>query len=92
MLKYSYSIQDPGYSEFCPGEYAEPLPNLWCVVVTGSWCPDGEPPVLVASLVLLSHVTGLVPHAVAVFHSCWREAARGVRVFAGAPALLMVQH
>ena len=45
---------------------------------------------LVAGLVLLSHVTGLVPHAVTVLHPDWREAAREVvAVFAGATALKM---
>ena len=87
MLKYSYSIQEQGYSEFCPGE---PLPNLWCVVVTGSGCPDGESPVLVPGLVLLLHVTGLIPHTVAVLHPSWRETPGGVRVLAGAASLLVV--
>ena len=41
---------------------------LWCVVVAARWRPDGESPVLVPGLVLLLHVAGLVPHAVAVLH------------------------
>ena len=41
---------------------------LWCVVVAARWSPDGESPVLVPGLVLLLHVAGLVPHAVAVLH------------------------
>ena len=60
---------------------------LWCVVVAGRGCPDGESPVLVSRLVLLSHVTGLVPHAVAVLHPDRREAPGSVAVLAGAPAL-----
>ena len=41
------------------------IPHLGCVVVAPIGRPDGQPPVL---LVLLPHVAGLVPHAVAVLH------------------------
>ena len=46
---------------------------------------------LVAGLVLLSHVARLVPHAVAVFDPGRREApGHVVAMLAGSPALLMV--
>ena len=64
---------------------------LWCVVVAGGGGPDGEPPVLVPRLVLLLHVAGLVPHAVAVLQPDWRETPGCVGVFAGPSSLLMAQ-
>ena len=78
---------DPS-SDFFQGEYNEPFPHLWCIVVTGSGGPNGEPPVLISRLVLLLHVTGLVPHTVAVLQGCWRQTPGVVRVFAGTSSLL----
>ena len=57
---------------------------LGCVVVAPIGRPDGQPPVL---LVLLTHVAGLVPHAVAVPHPGPQHIADPRGMFAGAPSL-----